>query len=151
MSGWKTALAVIIYVGFGIIGQLVLSRAMRQMPPMEGFSFFELLRFMRYIWTTPQVILGVALLAVNFGALLLLLSTTDVSVVVPSSAVSYLLLTLLARYFLRETVPPERWLGVFLITVGVCLVLTSTSASKRNTTPEVAPASPVPRPERIRT
>src|SRR5688572_28325423 len=111
----KIGLGLLVYLGFGLAGQLVLSHAMKQMDSVTGTQTHEALRLARYVGTTPQVWLGVFLLAINVAMLLSLLSKADVSVVVPTSAASYLLLTLLAALVLREHVSPQRWLGVALI------------------------------------
>ena len=121
---WKTTLCVLLYVGFGVAGQLVVSHAMRQMPPVQGFTLSEIGRFYRYVATTPAVLLGIFLLAINFSMLLGLLSRLPVSTVVPASASSYLVLAILDRFVLREQVTPQRWAGVLLVSVGVALVLT---------------------------
>lgn len=126
----KIGLGLLVYLGFGLAGQLVLSHAMKQMDAVTGTQTNEALRLARYVGTTPQVWLGVFLLAINFAMLLSLLSKADVSVVVPTSAASYLLLTLLAALVLREQVSPQRWLGVALISAGVALVLVGKNIEK---------------------
>jgi multidrug transporter EmrE-like cation transporter len=126
----KIGLGLLIYIGFGIAGQLVLSHAMKQMEAVTGYHPAEMFRLARYVGSTPQVWLGVFLLAINFSMLLALLSKADVSLIVPTSAASYLLLTLLAKVVLREDVSPQRWLGVALISAGVALVLIGKNVEK---------------------
>jgi drug/metabolite transporter (DMT)-like permease len=82
-------------------------------------------QYARHILTTPAVLGGIALLAVNFAILLSLLSWADVSLVGPSRAASYFVLTLLARSVLHEQVSPGRLAGAALVSVGVGLVLLS--------------------------
>jgi multidrug transporter EmrE-like cation transporter len=126
----KIGLGLLFYLGFGLAGQLVLSHAMKQMDAVTGTQSHEALRLARYVGTTPQVWLGVFLLAINFATLLSLLSKADVSLIVPTSACSYLLLTLLASTVLREQVSPQRWIGVALISAGVALVLIGKNVEK---------------------
>jgi multidrug transporter EmrE-like cation transporter len=139
----KVGLGLLIYLGFGLAGQLVLSHAMKQMDAVTGTQSHEALRLARYIGSTPQVWLGVFLLAINFSMLLLLLSKADVSLIVPTSAASYLLLTLLAKVVLREDVSPQRWLGVALISAGVALVLVGKNVEKARKQAETQSASTV--------
>ncbi|MFN3650768.1 MAG: hypothetical protein ACK47B_14430 [Armatimonadota bacterium] len=139
---WKTLAGVLIFVGFGICGQLILGRSMRGMPPMETISLPEIGRLLRYVLTTPGVILGTAILAIHFSALLGLLSRADVSVVVPAGAMNYLILTLLAKLWLREDVTPQRWLGVIMISIGVGVVLTSGGHRKNAPSPPETAESP---------
>ena len=123
---WKLALAVLVYLALGIGGDLILKDGMAKMPSLDGFTPSEVARLLRYVFTTPQVGLGVALLAMNFGMLLAVLSSADLSVVGPARAISYLFLTLMAQWVLHEHVSPLRWLGVLLITGGVGLILSTT-------------------------
>lgn len=65
---------------------------------------------------------GVPLMALSFYALLLLLSWEPISLVIPASALSYVVGTFGAKYVLREDVSVARWAGVVLVCVGVALV-----------------------------
>ena len=139
----KMVFGLAIYLGFGLAGQLVLSHAMKQMDAVTGTETHEALRLARYVGTTPQVWLGVFLLAINFAMLLSLLSKADVSMVVPASAASYLLLTLLAALVLRETVSVQRWMGVALSSAGVALVLIGKNVEKTRQSESTRPAPAV--------
>jgi drug/metabolite transporter (DMT)-like permease len=143
----KIGVGLLVYLAFGLAGQLVLSHAMRQMDTVTGTETHEALRLARYVGTTPQVWLGVLLLAINFTMLLSLLSKADVSVVVPTSAASYLLLTLLAAFILRENVSVQRWLGVALISAGVALVLVGKNVEKARAAQEPATSPPQSQPQ----
>ena len=120
---WDTIIGVAAYVGFAVAGDLLLARGMRKMGPFQGWKAAELLRFFGHVATTPEVLGGIACLALNFVVLLGLLTWADISLVGPSRAASYLFLTLLARWFLKEMVSPRRWAGVTLVSVGVFFVL----------------------------
>ena len=120
---WDTVAAVMAYVGLAVAGDLLLARGMRRMGRFQGWRPSELLRFFRHIGTTPEVLGGIGCLALNFLVLLGLLTWADISLVGPSRAASYLFLTLLARWFLKEEVSPRRWAGVSMVSVGVLLVL----------------------------
>jgi drug/metabolite transporter (DMT)-like permease len=115
---WPTITGVAIYVGLAVCGDILLSRGMKRMDRGGGA-----LQFMRHVFSTPDVLWGIGCLALNFAALLVLLSWADISLIGPSRAASYLLLTLLAREVLHEKVTRRRWVGVTLITVGVTLTL----------------------------
>ena len=70
----------------------------------------------------PWLILGVVLQASFFFIYLTLLSRADVSLVLPLTAVDYVVVTILAQYVLGEVVTPIRWAGVDLIVAGVGLL-----------------------------
>ena len=61
--------------------------------------------------------------------LLTALSWADLTYVLPATAVSYILMVLLAKFFLHEHVTIWRWLGVALITIGVGFVATGPEAT----------------------
>ncbi len=65
---------------------------------------------------------GVPLMALSFYSLLLLLSWEPISLVIPASALSYVVGTFGAKYVLREDVSVARWAGVLLVCIGVALV-----------------------------
>jgi drug/metabolite transporter (DMT)-like permease len=134
----RYALIVTLYVTLGVSGELLLSRAMRRMPDGK-----RPLQVLRYVVTTPLALIGTALLTLNFGMLLALLSKLDVSLIVPSHAASYLLVALTARWLLHERVPPRRWVGVALITLGVSLVLSSRNGESSSHSREPAGGSGV--------
>jgi drug/metabolite transporter (DMT)-like permease len=69
-----------------------------------------------WFWT------GVPLMALSFYALLLLLSWEPISLVIPASALSYVVGTFGAKFILGEDVSTARWAGVILVCVGVALV-----------------------------
>ena len=69
-----------------------------------------------WFWT------GVPLMALSFYALLVLLSWAPISLVIPASALSYVVGTFGAKFILGEDVSTARWAGVILVCIGVALV-----------------------------
>jgi multidrug transporter EmrE-like cation transporter len=65
---------------------------------------------------------GVPLMAISFYALLILLSWEPISLVIPASALSYVVGTFGAKFILGEDVSIARWVGVILVCLGVALV-----------------------------
>ena len=53
---------------------------------------------------------------------LLVLSRASLSFAYPFASLSYLLIVLIDRFLLKESVPPLRWAGVFFIMTGIVLV-----------------------------
>ena len=80
----------------------------------------------------PWVVLGILMLILFFASYLSALSWADLTYVLPATAISYVLMVLMAKFFLHETVTIWRWMGVALITVGVGFVATG---------PEVTPGA----------
>jgi drug/metabolite transporter (DMT)-like permease len=83
---------------------------------------------------TPWIALGVALLIGYFASYLTALSWADLTYVMPATALGNVFVALLAHFWLHETISLYRWLGIFLITVGVAFV----AHGPANTTPPVS-------------
>ena len=116
---------LIIVVGTG--GELCLGKAMKEAGELERLHPSDaatlLWRALRIKW----VWIGVAMMALAFFSLLLLLSFESVSFVIPVTALSYLVGALGGVFFLGERVSGQRWIGIALVCVGVTLVLIAKS------------------------
>jgi len=104
----KTIFLVFLYVAFSAVGNVMVSCGMRQK--------------VVYI---PHVLLGTVILTLGYGIYLGLLKEVPLSVVVPAGAGSYLFIAAISRWALNETVPTMRWVGAFVVSVGVSLVMFS--------------------------
>jgi drug/metabolite transporter (DMT)-like permease len=70
----------------------------------------------------PWVALGVALLIIWQLSRMALLSWADLSYVVPVTSVGYVLVALIGKVLLHESITGRRWAGIVLIMAGVALV-----------------------------
>jgi drug/metabolite transporter (DMT)-like permease len=70
----------------------------------------------------PVIALGVLFLLVFFACYMTALSWADLTYVLPATSVSYVVLTLIAKFILHENVSLTRWLGILLISAGVGFV-----------------------------
>jgi drug/metabolite transporter (DMT)-like permease len=77
----------------------------------------------------PWVVLGVLMLIGFFVSYLSALSWADLTFVLPATSLSYILMVLLAKFFLHENVTVWRWLGVALIVAGVGFVASGPEAT----------------------
>lgn len=89
--------------------------------------------------TNGKILLGIALEAIFFGALLYMLSVRDVSLIWPLTSMGFIVSTLAAQFILHEKVSGLRWAGVLLIAVGA--LLTSYSDTTKDTQAPAAPAT----------
>ena len=103
-------------------GEIAIARGSKAVGEPASLRPLALLRFLGRVIRTGWLMLGIALMAVSFYALLLLLSWQPVSFVIPASALSYVVGTLGAKYILREEISGSRWAGVLLVCAGVALV-----------------------------
>ena len=121
----KTAFVLTLMILAGAFGDILVSKGMKQVGEIATANPLELLRTGIRAARNPYVIAGVLGLAVYFFSFSTVLSWADVSLVVPISALSFLLTTFVAQRSLGEHVTPQRWCGTLLIVIGVVLVARS--------------------------
>lgn len=100
------------------VGDVLLSVGMKQIGAISASRWLSLLFALR----NPFVILGILFLLVFFGSYLTALSWADLTYVLPATSLGYVVVALLSRFLLHETVSTSRWLGILLITAGVGFV-----------------------------
>ncbi|HXZ82113.1 MAG TPA: EamA family transporter [Terriglobales bacterium] len=71
---------------------------------------------------SPWVILGICLLLAFFVSYLSALSFADLTYVLPATSLGYIVMALLAKFFLHENISILRWTGILLIALGVGFV-----------------------------
>jgi drug/metabolite transporter (DMT)-like permease len=111
---------LIVVAGTG--GELCVSRAMKTIGEVTDFRPAAIVRVILRALRQGWMWAGVGLMATAFFSLLGALSFLNVSFVVPVTALSYVAGACGAVFFLHERVSRRRWLGVFLVSVGVTLV-----------------------------
>jgi drug/metabolite transporter (DMT)-like permease len=117
----EVILFVLIVVS-GTGGELCVSRAMKQIGEVKDFRPQAIVRVILRALRVGWMWAGVGMMALAFFSLLGALSFLNVSFVVPVTALSYVAGALGAVFFLRERVSRRRWMGVFLVSLGVTLV-----------------------------
>ena len=118
---------LIVVAGTG--GELCVSRAMKAVGEVKDFRPAAIARVILRALRVGWMWAGVGLMALAFFSLLGALSILNVSFVVPVTALSYVAGALGAVFFLGERVSRRRWVGVFLVSLGVTLVFLGESMS----------------------
>jgi drug/metabolite transporter (DMT)-like permease len=80
---------------------------------------------------TPWIGAGIALLIGFFASYLTALSWADLTYVLPATAFGNVIVALLAKFWLQESISWQRWAGIVLITVGVGFVAHGPSLTER--------------------
>ena len=120
----ETLLLLLIIVS-GTGGELCVTRAMKEIGEVKDFRPMALVRFIRKALVVKWMWIGIAMMTLAFFALLAALSFENVSFVVPVTALSYAAGAVGAVLFLRERISLQRWIGVFIVCVGVTIVVLS--------------------------
>ncbi len=118
----QTAFFVLLVVMAGTSGEMFVSRAMKGIGEVTSFRPAAVVRVVLRALGVPWMWAGLGMMALAFFSLLVLLSRSNVSFVVPVTALSYVMGALGGRFFLGEQVSANRWLGVCLVCLGVALV-----------------------------
>jgi len=103
---------------FAATGDSFLSHGMRQ---VGSVSLHQLSTVILAV-LNPSVALGILFLLGFFLCYTTALSWADLTYVLPASSLGYVLLALMAKFWLHEHIASTRWLGIFLISVGVGFV-----------------------------
>jgi len=114
------ALAVLIFGSTG--GEIAITHGMKSTGEPERLRPRALLQFLGRAVRNGWFWAGIPLMALSFYSLLVLLSWEPITLVIPASALSYVVGTFGAKYILREDVSMARWVGVLLVCAGVALV-----------------------------
>src|SRR6266581_1797021 len=109
-------------VFFSSLGNVLLSRGMKQIGEILDFSPAALATAFVKVFTNGSIGLGILSLLVFFVSYLVLLSWADLSYVQPASAIGYALVAVLGYFVLGEFISITRWTGVLFICAGVVLV-----------------------------
>jgi drug/metabolite transporter (DMT)-like permease len=130
----KTALVVGLAVLAQAAANTLLSKGMKVTAATPSFSsgFSPLL--LAQALQSPFIWAGIFLLLLYFACFLSAVSWADLSLVLPATALGYILDVFTGHYFLGEPVPPARWSGAVVIVFGVLLVSLSAArnAGRRN-------------------
>jgi len=103
---------------FGSFGDTFLARGMRDVGAIDIHRAGAIFHALGNGW----VILGIVFLLGFMYSYMTALSFADLSYVLPATALSYVILTLLSIFWLQEQVSLQRWAGIFLIVAGVGVV-----------------------------
>jgi drug/metabolite transporter (DMT)-like permease len=118
----KTYLLISLMVIFGPLGDVLLSKGMKQVGPLSSWALPDIVRFFEVTFASSTVWMGIASLFSFFIAYMLVLSWADFSYVQPASSGAYGVVALLGYLMLRETITPTRWAGIATICLGVFIV-----------------------------
>jgi uncharacterized membrane protein len=118
----KTMIIVLIAAALGGTGHVFLAKGMRPVGDLTEAPSHRVGGMVARALSNPWLIFGVVLQASFFVIYLLLLSRADVSLVLPLTAIDYIVVAVLAQHMLGEAVTPVRWAGMGLIVAGVGLL-----------------------------
>jgi uncharacterized membrane protein len=120
------------------VGVVFLSKGLKQIGEVQTVNTREIGRIIAKGATNSSILLGIALEAAFFGALLYLLSQRDVSLIWPLTSLGFVITALAAKFVLNEQITATRWAGVALIVIGAALVSYGEKTKSKPPVPEAA-------------
>ena len=145
----KIILILVIAFSFEAFGVILLKRGLDEIGPRYTERkaampvWKNVLKLVGDWFTNKDVLLGLLLETIFFILLQYLLAQRDVSFVWPLTALSFVMTTFAAKFFLQEQVSTMRWAGVVLIVVGAAFI----SFSEQSNAKLIPPAeNSAPRP-----
>jgi drug/metabolite transporter (DMT)-like permease len=118
----KTYILILLMILFAPLGNVLLSKGMKGVGSAKNWVPGKFFHIVVSIITSGYIWLGIACLLAFFVAYMLVLTWADYSYVQPASSFSYAVVAMLGYFLLGESVPPLRWIGIFVICVGVFIV-----------------------------
>jgi drug/metabolite transporter (DMT)-like permease len=124
----KILIILVVAFTFEAAGVITLKRGLDQIGPRYTERkattplWRNVLRLVGDWFTNRDVIVGLVLETAFFILLQYLLGQRDVSFIWPLTALSFVMTTLAAQFFLHERVDMVRWSGVGLIVIGAALI-----------------------------
>ena len=124
---FKTIVVMLIAITAGTIGDILLAKGMKELGDLSTMNLRTIIDTVVRAVTNPKLMAGTAMLAVFFFLWLAVLSWEDLSVALPMQALNYVLVAILAKYYLNEQVSPLRWAGIVLVSIGVMMITRSST------------------------
>ena len=107
----KVLIVLILALIVEAVGVVFLSKGLKQIGEPQSITAREIGRIIAKGAANPSILLGVALEAAFFGALLYLLSQRDVSLIWPLTSLGFVITAVAAKFILKEEVSAARFLG----------------------------------------
>ena len=123
-------LVYLAIMGFGGAGDVLLKRGMQDFGAVDLHHPWQVISAL----ANPWILVGIVCLTGFFASYLTALSWHDLSYVLPATAMGYVVVALLSKYFLHEQVSGWRWAGILLISCGVGFVTRGPAVTERKET-----------------
>jgi len=117
-----SALLILLVVLGGSAGDVFVTRGMKEIGEISTINVRELAGIFVRAITNRHFLTGVFFMAISYFSFLGALRLEDLSLVLPATSISFVITTVGARFFLKETISGIRWAGILLVCIGVALL-----------------------------
>jgi drug/metabolite transporter (DMT)-like permease len=118
----QIVLLVAVLVLANATGEVLIAKSMRELGEISTLRLPALLKLGWRLLGNKFFVTGFVLMTLNFLVFLVLLSIADLSLVMPLTALGFVIKTVGAKIFLHESISRERLIGTLLVCAGVALI-----------------------------
>lgn len=118
---WKVFFLIVLTDMGNSAAQLLMKMGMLH-PAGDSISLTTLLHFFSGNVFSPLIWAGILIYVLSFFTWIIVLSKIDLSMAIPLATTDYIIIPLLAIFFLGEYVSLLRWLGIAAIVSGIFFV-----------------------------
>ena len=118
-------LKIFLLIILNDVGDTIAQAFMKKGLALTGISHVTMSNIMEFVSrsiSSPMLWLGIAVYAINFFLLIVILYKVDLSIAMPVGSFSYIFVPLAAAFFLHEKIDLLRWLGIICIVLGIHFV-----------------------------
>lgn len=118
----QTTLLILINIAMVVAGQFCMKFGINK---VGSFNSMPASQFLIKAFTTPIIILGIALYAVSAVVWIIILSKVDLSFAYPMLSIGYVLVLLVSWAFLGEQMNFFKVFGIIFIALGIIFIFKS--------------------------
>ena len=113
---------VVVSICFAVAGQVTLKAAMDQFGRIGESELANPVDTVVRALHLPLLWVGLVMFGVSAAFWLVVLSRVPLSIAYPLVGMSYVLVVLIAKLVLHESVPALRWVGVAIVALGIAVI-----------------------------
>lgn len=114
----KSVLMIAVIVFCTSAANVLITKGMKQVGDISTMKIHLLQRILK----NRSYLISIGLMTLSFIAFLMILSWSDVSLIIPATSLEYVLSTLGAKFILKERISSLRWAGTVFVCIGVALI-----------------------------
>jgi multidrug transporter EmrE-like cation transporter len=118
----KSILLILISISIAVGGQILLKIGMNRIGNINVNSMSSLGHLFLGVVKSPIVLVGLFMYVISAAIWLIVISAVDLSFAYPFIGLTYVLILIVSKFILKESVNPIRWAGAAIITIGVVVI-----------------------------
>jgi multidrug transporter EmrE-like cation transporter len=122
LSLTKSILLILISISIAVGGQILLKIGMNRIGNINVNSMSSLGHLFLGVVKSPIVLVGLFMYVISAAIWLVVISAVDLSFAYPFIGLTYVLILIVSKFILKESVNPIRWAGAAIITIGVVVI-----------------------------